>query len=104
MLDMQLGFRLTQNGGNAPDDRTIVAALQPALLLGGSWYLGPNLSVEMLDVGGNVTTSWAWGGAVGFRYLPLPFLALRVEGRYRQWSTANIDEVGVAVAMGVVLN
>ena len=43
------------------------------------------------------------GGAVGFRFLPTPHLALRVEGRFRSWDSGGPDEVGISVGFGVLI-
>ncbi len=66
-------------------------------------YAGPNFAIQDIDDGVNpVLNDTAWGAALGYRYLPKPYMALRVEARYRKWSTRNLDEWGLALALGVL--
>jgi subtilisin family serine protease len=103
-VQVQLGGGLW-TGGPSPDERLLVAALQPELAVG-SFFVGPSVAARVLQIGtGPTQTDFAAGIAVGYRLLPLPFLALRLEGRYRRWFTTPVtDELGLALAVGVVLN
>ena len=107
MLEAQLGFSNISNSGGTPDARSLVGVLQPAYLFyagGTQLFVGPSAAVQYLDVGGVSNTDYAFGGAFGYRFRPRPFLAIRVEGRYRYWTNQNIHEVGLALGVGVVLN
>jgi hypothetical protein len=103
-LQLQLGGAI-RTGGPTPNEKILVAAAQPEADFGG-FYGGPNLAMRVQSVGaGPATTDFAAGVALGYRALPLSFLALRLEGRYRRWfTTPAIDEVGLALAVGVVIN
>jgi hypothetical protein len=103
-LQFQLGGAV-RTGGPNPTEKVFVAAAQPEAVFG-AVYGGANIAMRVLAVGGGpTTTDFGAGLAVGYRMLPLPFLALRLEGRYRRWfTTPAIDEIGLALAVGVVIN
>jgi hypothetical protein len=101
-IELQLGFR--RDAGTAGDATEVVAALQPAAFLGGSaLYAGLNIAVRRLDTGTASTTEGAYGGAVGYRWLPGSNLSLRLEARYRYWPGPSLHEAGLALAAGVIL-
>jgi subtilisin family serine protease len=105
MLDLQFGGARI-SGTGAADETELAAALQPNWLFpvgGVVVYAGPNVAHHRHTIGTTTNTDWAWGGALGLRYKPTPFLALRVEGRYRYWTSQSIHEWGVAFGFGVVL-
>ena len=107
MLEAQLGFSNTSNSGSTPDERSLVGALQPAYLFytgSAQLFVGPSVAVQYLDIGGVSNTDYAFGAAFGYRFRPKPFLAIRLEGRYRYWTNQHIHEAGLAIGLGVVLN
>jgi len=105
MLDLQLGAaRIFTSGGS--DESELAVALQPNVLFpvgGAMLYAGPNAAYHSHTVGGTTSSGWAWGGAVGLRYKPRPFLGLRLESRYRYWASQSIHEWGLAFGFGVIL-
>ncbi len=107
MVELQLGGANITTG-SGPDEREVVAALQPGYFFAsagsGSFFVGANLAGQLVDVAGMTDTDAALGFAAGYRFLPLPFLALRFEGRYRHWFDQSIEEFGAAFQFGVVLN
>ena len=107
-LELQLGGAL-RTGGSAPDERELVAALQPAfhfsLGSSGSWFFAPSVAGHWMGVSNLPNTSnFGIGVAFGRRLTPRPFLAVRLEARYRRWFSNEIDELGLAIGFGVVLN
>jgi subtilisin family serine protease len=105
-LEGQLGFRNIINIGNTPDEGSLGAVLQPTLLFsvgGSSIYLGPHVALDRTSItGAPAVSEWGFGGAFGLRFKPLPYLSLRVESLYRNWSSLGLNEVGLAIASGVV--
>ena len=105
MLDLQIGGARISSSG-APVESEWVVALQPNWLVPVGvvmLYAGPNLAHDRATTGGTTSTDWGWGGALGLRFKPRPFLALRLEGRYRYWTSQSIHEWGIAFGFGVVL-
>jgi hypothetical protein len=101
MLELQVGFDRESETG-LPTRTETVGAFQLAYRFG-NFYAGPGVAVRSLTIGSTSTTGGATGFAVGIRWLPRPFLALRLEGRYRYWPSPNLHESGLALAFGVVM-
>jgi hypothetical protein len=60
--------------------------------------------LQARQVGGTWSTDFAAGGGLGYRIKPVPFFALRLEARYRYWTSQDIHEFGLALGFGVVFN
>ncbi len=107
MVEAQLGVSSISVTSPASDEDNLVAALQPTYLInlgGGEIYTGVNVAVQDFDSSASGSfTSWGGGVAVGYRFRPVPQLALRFESRYRQWSAGQPDEFGLAFGLGVVI-
>ena len=106
MWEIQLGSTFTSLSNPPEDSSNTVAAIQAAYLFNAmapSFYVGPNFAFQHVDTGSSVNTSYAFGGALGFRYLPTSHLALRVEGRVRNWSSGGPLEIGIALGFGVLI-
>lgn len=106
MLEAQLGLSFTHTNPPPDDQSNVVFAIQPAWLINlgtSQLYVGPNAAIESIDISGTTTTDTGWGGALGYRYKPIPHVALRFEGRYRWWSTRSLSEWGLGLALGTVL-
>jgi hypothetical protein len=91
-----------------PHQTNLVFALQAEYGMSGfgtnTPFVGLNLAYQYLDTGTPPTTNdVALGSALGYRWLPLGYLALTLEARYRYWFDRNIHEVGGALGFGVVL-
>jgi hypothetical protein len=104
MAELQLGGSRVSTQGVV---ETIgVAALQLSHIFNAGAaapYVGANIAYEWASAGGATSTDWGWGVAAGYRYVPLPHLALRAEARYRHWTGRGLDELGIAVGFGVVI-
>jgi len=107
MMEAQVGISfLTQAVG--PNRTNLVAALQTAYGFGGfgnaTLFVGPNVAFQYLATGTLPSTNdAALGLAFGYRWLPLTFLAVRLEARYRYWLDRMIHETGGALGFGVVI-
>jgi len=104
MIELQVGWEKVFNTAPTPDETHFAVAIQPAVFIppGSGLYFGPNLAVRHVSSVSPSTTT-GLGLAVGWRYLLKPFLAVRIEGLYRHWTSQSLNEVGVAVGLGVVL-
>ena len=104
MLEGQFGF--STSSSTSADERNVVVALQPAYQWGAgpSPYVGVNLAYEFEDDGTVSQSDVAAGFAVGVRFFPRPFLALRIEASYRRWVDRKLDEYGLGAGFGVLLN
>lgn len=102
MLEGQLGYSRTWDAESMPDETRWGAAIQLAYTYGLA-YVGIQAAVDRVSIsGGTSTTDWAWGAAIGVRYLPTSFFALRAEALYRHWPTSSPTELGLALGAGVV--
>ena len=107
MMEAQVGISfLTQAVG--PNRTNLVVALQTAYGFGGfgnaTLFVGPNVAFQYLATGTLPSTNdAALGLAFGYRWLPLTFLAVRLEARYRYWLDRMIHETGGALGFGVVI-
>jgi len=105
MVELQFGGQFVTAGG--VDEHEWVVALQPSFVFplgGGQGYVGPSGAAQARQMGGIWSTDIAAGGGVGYRVKPVPFFALRLEARYRYWTSQDIDEFGLALGFGVVFN
>jgi len=107
MWELQFGSTRTSLSNPPSDESHHVAAVQASYMVtlgAGAVFAGPNFAVEKVSpAGGTSTSSHAFGAAVGYRFTPLPYLALRLEGHYRKWSGGGPKETGVALGFGVVI-
>jgi hypothetical protein len=105
MVELQFGGQFVATGG--VDEHEWVVGLQPSFvspLGGGQSYIGPSGALQARQVGGTWSTDFAAGGGLGYRIKPVPFFALRLEARYRYWTSQGIHEFGLALGFGVVFN
>jgi opacity protein-like surface antigen len=105
MFEAQLGLSYTDLSNPQSNESNVVLAVQPAYLYyaaGGQLYAGINAAYQNIDTSGSSSSDTAWGAALGYRYRPIPQMALRAELRYRSWNTRNMDELGLGFALGVV--
>jgi hypothetical protein len=106
MVEGQLGLSFESATNPSSHDSNLVAAVQPAYLFSlgaGQLFAGFNVAVQYFDSPSTSFTEWGGGGAVGYRYRPVPQLALRVEARHRQWTGGRPSETGISLGLGVVI-
>ncbi|MFH1764900.1 MAG: S8 family serine peptidase [Gemmatimonadota bacterium] len=106
MLELQLGSTVTSFSNPSGEESHTVVALQAAYILnpiGPSVYIGLNGAYQRRkSINSPATTDGGLGFGIGYRFTPLPYLALRAEGRYRRWNSSGSDEIGVSVGFGVL--
>jgi len=101
MLELQFGASRTDAAGSSADASSLALGLQAGTFLAPGWYAGPTLAMLRTTASGTTSTDWGAGVAAGYRVLPTSQLSLRLEARYRRWWTSNIDELGIALVVGV---
>lgn len=110
MIEPQLGFGLINISDGADETFTrLILGLQGLWMASGvttnSFYLGPNLAFSLIDANGvDAESDFAAGATLGYRSLPLDFVSVRLETHYRRWFDADVNEFGVSVVLGVVVN
>ncbi len=111
MVEPQLGFQLLNvSNGDSETFSAVIIALQGMYMFNGvttnSAYIGISGAFNLFDLGefADSETDFAAGGMVGYRIVPLEFLALRFEAFYRRWFDFEINEFGGAIVLGVVIN
>lgn len=112
MLEPQLSFSILDlSNGDSQTVTNLALTGQAAYLLSGastnSPYIGVSGSFIWTDIveGTNefTSTNGALGGSVGYRFLPIDNVALRVEGAYRRWFDNERHELTGAFIVGILL-
>lgn len=68
-----------------------------------SGYLGGMLAFQSVSGGRSSVSEIGMGGKVGYRIVAAPGLAVRIEGGFRRWPDADLNEISVGVAVGGVV-
>jgi hypothetical protein len=100
-IEFQLGFDHTNPAGAGADETQLVFAVQPAYVFAAG-YFAPNIALRYHTIGSSSVTWGGAGAAAGLRWLPLSYLALRTELRYRYWPSPKVHELGASMGFGVV--
>lgn len=108
MLEPQLGLSILSISNGASETVTALGLTGlGAYLFDGAFtsspYIGLSGSYFMVDTEGDSETDFALGGTVGYRFLPMENVALRIEGAYRRWFDFEVNEVTAAFILGILL-
>jgi hypothetical protein len=109
MLEPQLNLNVFAiSNGDTETITNFTFAGQVAYLFQGatvnSGYIGGNVAATVIDAtGADSQNDLAFGAAVGYRALPKPHVAVRVEAGYRRWLDLDFNEITAALIFGVVL-
>jgi hypothetical protein len=109
MLEPQLSLSVLRvSNGSSETLLNATLASQVAYMFSGasvsSGYLGGNLALTVIDVSGaDSENDFALGFAVGYRALPTPNVAVRIEGGYRRWLDFELNELNAALIFGIVI-
>lgn len=105
MIEPLVSFGVASNSETFTN---LTLAAQGAYLFNGattnSAYVGATAAFNSIDLGDltDSETDFAVGGTVGYRILPRPNAAIRLEAGYRRWLDFEINEIDAAVIFGVI--
>lgn len=107
MVEPQLSFSvLSVSNGESETLTTIGLSAMVAYLFSSaeanSPYVGFQGTYWSVSNGGESESDFAFGGAIGYRFLPVENVAFRIEGAYRRYFDFELNEVNLAFVLGVV--
>ena len=103
MLGPELNFNLLSGGGSTLTTFGLAGWIGYLFTPGPtSAYMAGNVALQSIFVSGSSNTEFGAGGAVGYRAVVIPNIAVGVEGGVRRWFNLSITEVVVSLKLGLV--
>lgn len=105
LVEPQVAFNLLSSGGSTVT--TVGIAGDLGYLFNGpdasSGYLAGGATLQAVSGGGSSDSEFALGARVGYRAVVGSGLAVRVEGGYRRWLDAELNEFRIGLGIGGVV-
>ncbi len=103
MLGPELNFNLLSGGGSTITTLGLAGWIGYLFTPGPtSAYIAGNAALQFVSFSGSSNTEFGAGGAVGYRAVVIPNIAVGVEGGVRRWFDLSITEVVISLKLGLV--